>query len=187
MVGLTYYFFLFIFVQLFLHSLCIYFCNQAIQKIKYIKIISRYKQITIKILNNLCILTTQNIINLINNLNNKNHVLLFSLLFSLAGCKLFAKDIGLNRIILVSDSKRIINRLCSPHSDFSYLSALIDDCLNVWCDFEAIRFAHVHRSAHLVAHGHAKLAQKFDFSFSTYWSEEVHSRILPLVVRDFLT
>lgn len=124
--GLAYYFF-----SLFLYNcfyiVCAYFFNQTIQKIKYIKIISRYKKITIKISNNLCILTTQNIINLIENLSNKNDVLLFSLL----GCKLFAKDIGLNCIILVSDNKRIINGICSPHSDFSYLSALIDDCLNV--------------------------------------------------------
>lgn len=55
-----------------------------------------------------------------------------------------SKGFVLSKMIVESDSRRVINRLSIAQSDSSYLNNIIEDCCCLMsCDFEDIVFNHV--------------------------------------------
>lgn len=98
----------------------------------------------------------------------------------------FIKDIDFSKIIVESDCKQAIDRLNVLQNDYSYFDILIGDCLNFRRDFVTSNlFVYAVQLIYMGDHDLVALTQTSDsIIFSIYWSEDIHSSIIPLVVKD---
>lgn len=72
---------------------------------------------------------------------------------------------GYRKITVESDNLIVIHVLRRASPDLSYLALIIEECLQLGCNFEDIGFVHIHRACYHVAHELAKLAFHSEFVY----------------------
>ena len=101
-----------------------------------------------------------------------------------AGC-LFARDVGLQDVVLEGDSINLINALCGTSPPPASVEPIIMDVLDLCREFRNIAFSHVRRKANVPAHLLAKHASNVADYIS--WIEEDPYCIEQALIQDVLS
>ena len=94
----------------------------------------------------------------------------------------FAKDLGLQKVVIEGDSLVVINALSQGHGCLSSYGNVIDDILVLADDFQWCEFHHVKRICNVVADMLAKKAK--DLLGVRVWLDDLLEDIQPLVLFD---
>lgn len=98
----------------------------------------------------------------------------------------YSKDFAFSRMIIESDSSRVIKKISNDRAEISYLNDIIEDCRVFSRDFEDVAFVHVSRVGNKVAYGLTELVQSMEFNVPTFWMDEIHFSLIPLLVSNDL-
>ncbi|XP_074301446.1 uncharacterized protein LOC141632836 [Silene latifolia] len=93
-----------------------------------------------------------------------------------------ALQMGLDNVVLESDSSTLITMLKSKSIPANYLGRVGFEILEIAKSFTCIRFSFVRRDGNCVAHGMAHL-MPLDYS-TRFWVGAIPERIVPLVETD---
>lgn len=100
----------------------------------------------------------------------------------------FALELSIDRLVIESDSKRVIDALHDTvTSRSSYLSDIVEDCLALVTNLREVSFNYVPRYCNVPAHILASMVQQVDVSVPRYWLDQTPDCISHAVVSDFLS
>ena len=77
---------------------------------------------------------------------------------------MFAKELGLDRMVMEGDSETVIKAILGDYMDCSYMGHVLQDIKLLFSSFSFISVKHIHREGNCVAHKLARRGYQKSFS-----------------------